>query len=92
MTIEFTPEAWEDFEYWMDNDQEAEKKIRNLLKEIKRTPFHGIGKPEPLKHSLKGFWSRRIIGEHRLVYQVSVTKGKDQKCSVIQCRFHYDDK
>jgi len=92
MTIEFTPEAWEDFEYWMDNDQEGEKKIRNLLKEIKRTPFYGIGKPEPLKHSLKGFWSRRIIGEHRLVYLVSGTKGKDQKCSVIQCRFHYDDK
>ena len=80
MNIEFTPEAWEDLEYWMDNDQEDEKKIRNLLKEIKRTPFHGIGKPEPLKHSLKGFWSRRIIGEHRLVYQVSGTKGKDQKC------------
>jgi toxin YoeB len=92
MNLEFTPEAWEDFEYWMDNDQEAEKKIRDLLKEIKRTPFHGIGKPEPLKHSLKGFWSRRIIGEPRLVYQVSGTKGKDQKCSVIQCRFHYDDK
>lgn len=92
MNIEFTHEAWEDFEYWMDNDQEAEKKIRDLLKEIKRTPFHGIGKPEPLKHSLKSFWSRRIIGEHRLVYQVSGNKGKDQKCSVIQCRFHYDDK
>ncbi|WP_028298371.1 Txe/YoeB family addiction module toxin [Olivibacter sitiensis] len=92
MNIEFTPEAWEDLEYWMDNDKEAEKKIRDLLKEIKRTPFHGIGKPEPLKHSLKGFWSRRITGEHRLVYQVSGTKGKDQTCSVIQCRFHYDDK
>lgn len=92
MNIEFTPEAWEDFEYWMDNDQEAEKKIRDLLEEIKRKPFHGIGKPEPLKHSLKGFWSRRIIGEHRLVYQVSGTKGKDQKCSVIQGRFHYDYK
>lgn len=92
MNIEFTPEAWEDLEWWMDNDHEAEKKIRSLLKEIKRTPFQGIGKPEPLKHSLKGFWSRRIMGEHRLVYQVTGTKGKDQKCSVIQCRFHYDDK
>jgi toxin YoeB len=92
MNIVFTVEAWEDFEYWLDNDVEVERKIRDLLKEIKRTPFHGIGKPEPLKHNLKGFWSRRIIGEHRLVYQVSGTKNKDQQCSIIQCRFHYSDK
>ncbi|RZL40249.1 MAG: Txe/YoeB family addiction module toxin [Pedobacter sp.] len=90
MNIVFTEEGWEDFEYWRDNDIEAEKKIRDLLKDIKRTPFHGLGKPEPLKHNLKGFWSRRITGEHRLVYQVSGTKGKDQQCAVIQCRFHYN--
>lgn len=92
MDFVFTPEAWEDFQYWMDNDKEAEKKIRNLLKEISRTPFHGLGKPEALRHSLKGFWSRRIVGEHRLVYQVSGVKGKDQQCAIIQCRFYYDDK
>ena len=90
MNILFTEEAWEDFEYWMDNDAEAERKIRELLKDIKRTPFHGLGKPEPLKHNLKGFWSRRITGEQRLVYQVSGTKGKDQQCAMIQCRFHYN--
>ncbi|MFC4212266.1 Txe/YoeB family addiction module toxin [Pedobacter lithocola] len=90
MNIVFTDEAWEDFEYWMDNDEEAEKKIRNLLKDIKRTPFHGLGKPEPLKHNLKGFWSRRITGEHRLVYQISGGKGVDQQCAIIQCRFHYN--
>jgi len=90
MNIVFTEEAWEDFEYWMDNDAEAERKIRELLKDIKRTPFHGLGKPEPLKHNLKGFWSRRITGEHRLVYQISGAKGKDQQCAVIQCRFHYN--
>lgn len=90
MNIVFTEEGWEDFEYWRDNDIEAEKKIRDLLKDIKRTPFHGLGKPEPLKHNLKGFWSRRITGEHRLVYQVSGTKGIDQQCAVIQCRFHYN--
>lgn len=90
MNIVFTEEGWEDFEYWRDNDIEAEKKIRDLLKDIKRTPFHGLGKLEPLKHNLKGFWSRRITGEHRLVYQVSGTKGKDQQCAVIQCRFHYN--
>ena len=80
MNILFTEEAWEDFEYWMDNDDEAERKIRALLKDITRTPFHGLGKPEALKHNLKGFWSRRITGEHRLVYQISGTKGKDQQC------------
>ena len=90
MNILFTEEAWEDFEYWMDNDDEAERKIRALLKDITRTPFHGLGKPEALKHNLKGFWSRRITGEQRLVYQVSGTKGKDQQCAMIQCRFHYN--
>ena len=63
-----------------------------MLKDIKRTPFHGLGKPEPLKHNLKGFWSRRITREHHLVYQVSGTKGKDQQCAVIQCQFHYINK
>jgi len=76
----------------MDNDTEAENKIRELLKEIKRTPFHRLGKPEALRHNLKGFWSRRITGEHRLVYQISGTKGKDQQCAIVQCRFHYSDK
>ena len=88
MNILFTVEAWEDFEYWMDNDQEVKHKIRLLIKEIQRTPFHGSGKPEPLRYNLIGFWSRRITGEHRIVYQVS-GKGKDQQCSIIQCRFHY---
>lgn len=91
MKIEFTENGWEDFEYWLENDLETSEKIRSLLKDIRRTPFKGLGKPEPLKHDLKGFWSRRITGEHRLVYEVS-GKGKDQKCSVLQCRFHYDPK
>jgi toxin YoeB len=88
MNILFTAEAWEDFEYWMENDQEVENKIRALIKEIQRTPFHGSGKPEPLRYNLKGFWSRRITAEHRIVYQIP-GKGKDQQCSIIQCRFHY---
>ena len=91
MNTEFTPNGWEDFEYWLQNDLEVVNKIAALIKSIKQTPFQGIGKPEPLKHDLKGFWSRRITGEHRLIYQVSGTKGKDQKCSIIQCRFHYAD-
>ena len=89
MNTEFTPNGWEDFEYWLENDLEVVNKIKDLIKSIKQTPFQGIGKPEPLKHDLKGFWSRRITGEHRLIYQVSRMKGKDQKCTIIQCRFHY---
>ena len=91
MNTEFTLNGWKDFEYWLENDLEVVNKIRELIKSIKQTPFQGIGKPEPLKHDLKGFWSRRITGEHRLIYQISGTKGKDQKCSIIQCRFHYAD-
>ena len=91
MNTEFTLNGWKDFEYWLENDLEVVNKIRELIKSIKQTPFQGIGKPEPLKHDLKGFWSKRIRDEHRLIYQISGTKGKDQKCSIIQCRFHYAD-
>lgn len=90
MNIEFTENAWEEFEYWIETDGDIVDKIKELLKDIKRTPFQGIGKPEPLKYDLKGFWSRRITGEHRLVYKVAGKKGSSQKCSIIQCRFHYD--
>lgn len=91
MNIEFSKKGWNDFEYWLDNDKEIVLKIRDLIKSIKQTPFSGLGKPEPLKHDLKGFWSRRISGEHRLVYEISGTKGSNQKCSIVQCRFHYTD-
>jgi len=91
MNIEFTPHAWEEYQYWVQTDKVVESKIAKLLKEIQRHPFKGSGKPEALKHSLKGFWSRRITGEHRLVYKISGKKGADHKCSVVQCRFHYDD-
>lgn len=90
MNFEFTENAWEDFEYWMSIDQSVAQKIKELLNDIKRNSFQGIGKPEPLKHDLKGFWSRRITGEHRLVYKIEGTKGKNQKCYILQCRFHYD--
>ncbi len=91
MTIEFTKNAWEDLEYWIETDTDIVARIKELIKSIKENPFKGLGKPEPLKHNLKGFWSRRITQEHRLVYKVSGKKGKDQKCFIIQCRFHYDD-
>jgi len=90
MIIEFTPHAWEEFEYWLENDIDTAKKIKELLKSIRRQPFRGIGKPEPLRHGLQGFWSRRITQEHRLVYRISGRKGENQRCSIIQCRYYYD--
>lgn len=92
MNIEFTTLAWDDFNFWLENDSDIANKIKDLIKAIKLDPFKGVGKPEPLKYGLKGFWSRRITIEHRLVYQVSGQKGVDQKCIIVQCRFHYDDK
>ena len=91
MNFEFTKNAWEDFEYWIENDKDTVVKIKNLLKSIQQSPFKGLGKPEPLKYTLKGFWSRRITQEHRLVYKVTGKKGENQKCHIIQCRFHYGD-
>lgn len=92
MNFEFTSHGWEDFNYWLENDGEMADKIIELIKSIREESFKGIGKPEPLKFGLKGFWSRRINGEHRLVYCVNGTKEIDQKCIIIQCRFHYGDK
>lgn len=91
MDIVFTSHGWEDFEYWLEIDPGTAVRIKELLKSVKQNPFQGIGKPEPLKHDLKGYWSRRITSEHRLVYRVTGTKGDDQRCIIIQCRFHYDD-
>ena len=90
MDIVFTTNGWQDFEYWLENDPDTGVKIKEPLKFVKQNPFQGIGKPEPLKHYLKGYWSRRIAGD-RLVYKVTETKGDKQKCIIIQCRFHYED-
>lgn len=90
MNFEFTENGWEDFQFWIETNGIIVQKIKDLLNEIKKTPFQGIGKPEPLRYDLKGYWSRRITGEHRLVYKIEGKKGIDQKCSIIQCRFHYD--
>lgn len=84
MNLLFTDEAWEDYTYWQQYDKKLLKKINSLLKEIKRTPYEGTGKPEPLKHELQGAWSRRINQEHRLVYEVF-----DEQINVMACRFHY---
>jgi len=84
MDITFSTQAWEDYLYWNATDKKIFKKINTLIKECQRTPFDGIGKPEPLKHELAGTWSRRIDREHRLVYRV-----KDGVLEIAQCRHHY---
>lgn len=84
MKVLFIDEAWEDYFYWQNNDKKILKKINSLLKEIDRDPFNGMGSPEPLKHDLSGYWSRRITLEHRLVYRVF-----EGQIRVIQCRYHY---
>ncbi len=84
MKIEWAEEAWEDYLYWQQTNKATLKRINALVKDIQRDPFAGIGKPEPLKHHLAGFWSRRIDDEHRLVYTV-----EDARLKIAQCRHHY---
>ena len=85
MKLAFTPEAWEDYLYWLETEPQISKRIRQLIKDTLRDPRRGIGKPEPLKHALQGGWSRRISGEHRMVYQVC--KGE---LLIMQLRYHYE--
>jgi toxin YoeB len=86
MRLLWSDEAWDDYVYWQQNDQKVVQSINDLIREIRRDPFRGLGKPEPLKHSLAGWWSRRITREHRLVYRVS---GRNAELlEIIQCRYH----
>lgn len=80
----FSDNAWEDYQYWVENDRKILRKINELLRDIERNAHSGIGKPEPLKHDLEGFWSRRITEEHRLVYSI-----KDDSILIAKCRKHY---
>jgi len=89
MTVAFTPNGWADYSYWQQQDQQILNKINELIRDISRDPFNGLGKPEPLRGNLKGYMSRRISGEHRLVYRVSGTK-PDQTVTIIKARFHYE--
>jgi toxin YoeB len=84
MKITFTEACWLDYIWLQNNDKKRLKRVNLLIKEILRNPFDGIGKPEPLKANLSGYWSRRIDSEHRLVYEVSETE-----LIIISCRFHY---
>ena len=82
--VAFSTQAWEDYQYWVRNDRAAARRIARLIGECLRHPFRGTGKPEPLKHELAGYWSRRISQEHRLVYRVT-----DGRYVIAQCRYHY---
>ena len=82
--LTFTDEAWESYVYWQTQNKKTLKRIKDLIQAVQRDPFAGIGKPEPLKHSLVGCWSRRIDETNRLVYEVH-----DEEIVIISCRYHY---
>lgn len=84
MTVAFHPLAWEDYLHWQEADRRILKKLNALIRECRRTPFTGTGKPEPLKNEFQGWWSRRIDQEHRLVYRV-----RGEVLEIAQCRYHY---
>ena len=84
--IVFIPDAWDAYLYWQGQDKKTLKRINQLIQASLRIPFEGIGKPEPLKENLSGYWSRRIADDHRLVYRVT-----DTEVVIVACRFHYDD-
>jgi len=88
MRLVWTTQAWADYLYWQASEPKTLRSINELIKDIQRSPFQGLGKPEPFRHNLHGWWSRRITGEHRLVYRVS---GKDetQQVEIASCRYHY---
>ncbi len=88
MKVVWFGEAWTQYIAWQTDDADISAKINDLIKDALRTPFQGIGKPEPLRQSLSGWWSRRITREHRLVYRV-VGSGEDQRLEILSCRFHY---
>jgi len=84
MLIKFSAKGWEDYLYWQASNRMVLKRINQLIRDIQQDPFTGIGKPEPLKHQLSGFWSRRIDAQHRLVYSIN-----DDTLCIAQCRDHY---
>jgi toxin YoeB len=86
--ILFSDHAWEDYLFWQENDREILSRLSTLIKETRRTPFAGIGKPEPLRGDLQGWWSRRITIEHRLIYRVA-GQPEAQVLEIMICRFHY---
>ena len=85
MNVLFSSNAWEDYLHWQQTDRRLLKKVNELIRDISRNPHDGIGKPEPLRHALSGYWSRRINEEHRLVYRV-----EGNVIKIVQARYHYE--
>lgn len=84
MNLLFSPHAWEDYQHWQKTDKKMVRRINELIQAASRSPYEGLGKPEPLKHTLSSFWSRRINDEHRMVYRVTANN-----LEIAQLRFHY---
>ena len=84
MKLVFSTRAWDDYLYWQKTDHRVVQRINALILDIRRDPFKGIGKPEPLKNALSGYWSRRIDGEHRMLYEIT-----DEGLLLVQLRYHY---
>ena len=82
--IAFSRKAWEDYQYWVQTDRKVAQRVARLIADCLRDPFAGIGNPQPLRHDLAGYWSRRISKEHRLVYKFG-----NGRCVILQCRYHY---
>jgi len=82
--ISFSSQAWSEYNTWLDDDKKIYKKLQKLIKEVLRNPYEGTGKPEPLKHNLSGYWSRRINSEHRLVYKI-----ENKHLIILSCKHHY---
>ena len=88
MKLSWSPGAWEDYLHWQSTDRAVLARLNDLIRDVRRSPFQGIGKPEPLKGDLRGWWSRRITGEHRLVHSFA-GEGQEQRVEIAQCRYHY---
>ena len=84
MKLVFSENAWEDYLFWQKTDKKKLRRINHLIKDIQRNKFEGLGKPEPLKHTLSGYWSRRINNEHRIVYKI-----ENNAILIAQLRYHY---
>jgi len=87
--VHFGDDGWADYLHRASTDPDIHRRLNALIEDARRQPFTGLGKPEALKGDLSGWWSRRITGEHRLVYRVQGRKGEDQRVEIIQCRYHY---
>jgi toxin YoeB len=86
LRVHFTADGWDDYRHWTQSDADTLRRLNALIEDCRRPPFKGLGKPEPLKGDLAGWWSRRITGDHRLVYRIA-----DQRVEIAACRYHYAD-